>query len=131
MKNKLISVIGLGYIGLPTAALLASNGYKVIGTDINSRAVNAINQGKTHIFEPDLEAFVRSAVVAGHLKGSTSPQAADIHIICVPTPIKDGDAFPEPDIKSVLTATRNIAPLVKAGDLVILIHITCRHYRAN
>ena len=113
MKNKLISVIGLGYIGLPTAALLASYGYKVIGTDINRHAVNAINHGKTHIFEPDLEAFVRSAVVAGRLKGSISPQAADIHIICVPTPIKNGDAFPEPDIKSVLTATRNIAPLVK------------------
>lgn len=120
MKNKLVSVIGLGYIGLPTAALLASYGYQVIGTDINSHAVDAINQGKTHIFEPDLEKFVRSAVVAGHLKSLTSPQAADIYIICVPTPIRDGDAVPQPDIESVLTATRNIAPFVKVGDLVIL-----------
>jgi UDP-N-acetyl-D-mannosaminuronic acid dehydrogenase len=120
MKNKLVSVIGLGYIGLPTAAMLASYGYKVIGTDISSRAVASVNQGKTHIFEPDLEAFVRSAVVAGRLKSSTSPQAADIYIICVPTPIRDGDVVPKPDIESVLTATRNIAPFVKAGDLVIL-----------
>jgi UDP-N-acetyl-D-mannosaminuronic acid dehydrogenase len=120
MKNKLVSVIGLGYIGLPTAAMLASYGYKVIGTDISSRAVASINQGKTHIFEPDLEAFVCSAVVAGRLKSSTSPQAADIYIICVPTPIRDGDVVPKPDIESVLTATHNIAPFVKAGDLVIL-----------
>jgi len=120
MKNKLVSVIGLGYIGLPTAALLASYGYKVIGTDISSHVVDTINQRKTHIFEPDLEAFVRSAVVAGRLKSSTSPQAADIYIICVPTPIKDGDAFPEPDIESVLSVTRSIAPFIKAGDLVIL-----------
>lgn len=120
MKNKLVNVVGLGYIGLPTAALLANRGYKVIGTDISDRAVEAINQGKTHIFEPDLEAFVCSAVDAGRLKSSTSPQAADIYIICVPTPIRDGDVAPEPDIESVLTATRNIAPFVKAGDLVIL-----------
>lgn len=120
MKDKVVSVIGLGYIGLPTAALLASHGYNVIGIDTNSRAVDAINQGKTHIFEPDLEVFVRSAVVAGCFKSSTSPQAADIYIICVPTPIRDGDSFPEPDIESVLTATRNIAPFVKAGDMVIL-----------
>ncbi|MDA9897374.1 UDP-N-acetyl-D-mannosamine dehydrogenase [Alphaproteobacteria bacterium] len=120
MKNKLVSVIGLGYIGLPTAALLASYGYKIIGTDISSRAVDTINQGKTHILEPDLEAFVNSAVVAGRLKSSTSPQAADIYIICVPTPIRDGSGIPEPDIESVLTATRNIAPFVKAGDLIIL-----------
>ena len=73
MKNKTVSVLGLGYIGLPTAALLANNGYKVIGTDISHEAVDAINRGKTHIFEPDLDAFVRSAVVAGSLKSSTSP----------------------------------------------------------
>lgn len=120
MKNKLVSVIGLGYIGLPTAALLASHEYRVIGTDISSSAVDATNQGKAHFFEPDLEQFVRSAVVAGRLKSSTSPQAADIYIICVPTPIRDGDDVPEPDIESVLTATRNIASFVKAGDLVIL-----------
>ena len=80
----------------------------------------SINQGKTHIFEPDLEMFVRSAVVAGRLNSSTSPQAADIYIICVPTPIRDGDAVPQPDIESVLIATRSIAPFVKPGDLVIL-----------
>lgn len=120
MQNRSVSVIGLGYIGLPTAALLASYGYNVVGTDTSSRAVATINQGKTHIFEPDLEAFVRSAVIAGRLKSSTSPQAADIYIICVPTPVRDCDGVPQPDIERVLTAARNIAPLVKAGDLVIL-----------
>lgn len=120
MNDKLISVIGLGYIGLPTAALLASYGYNVIGTDINNRAVAAINQGKTHIFEPDLAAFVQSAVFGGRLKCSTAPKAADIHIICVPTPIREDGSIPKPDIESVLTAIRSIAPFVKAGDLVIL-----------
>ena len=65
MKNLTISVIGLGYIGLPTAALLASNGYSVVGMDVSEHAVNTINQGKIHIVEPDLDAFVRSGVAAG------------------------------------------------------------------
>jgi len=68
IKKKKISVIGLGYIGLPTAALLASNGYKVVGVDVNSHAVETINQGKIHIVEPDLDAFVRSAVSNGMLE---------------------------------------------------------------
>ena len=120
MKNKLISVIGLGYIGLPTAAILAGYGYNVAGTDINRDAVDAVNQGKTHISEPDLEAIVRGAVVAGRLKSSTLPQAADIYIICVPTPLRNADGAPEPDIESVIAATHSIAPFVKPGDLVIL-----------
>ena len=120
MKNKVVSVIGLGYIGLPTAALLASYGFNVVGTDISSYAVDAINQGKTHIFEPDLESFVQTAVISGRLKTSTSPQPADIYIICVPTPIRASGNVPLPDIENVLTATRNIASFVKAGDLVIL-----------
>ena len=120
MKNKLVSVIGLGYIGLPTAALLASCGFKILGTDTSSQAVDLINRGKTHIFEPDLEALVRSAVAANRLEASTSPQPADIYIICVPTPIRDRNTVPEPDIESVLSAIHSIAPFVKAGDLVIL-----------
>lgn len=120
MKNKLISVVGLGYIGLPTAALLASQGYTVVGTDISQHAVDTINQGKIHIVEPDLDAFVRSAVTAGRLKASTVPQAGDVYMICVPTPFHEGGAIPQPNIDYVLAATRSIAPFVKPGDLVIL-----------
>ncbi len=120
MKSKLISVVGLGYIGLPTAALLASQGYTVRGTDISQYAVDTINQGKIHIVEPDLDAFVRSAVMAGRLKASTLPQAGDVYIICVPTPFYEGGAIPEPNIDYVLAATRSIAPFIKPGDLVIL-----------
>lgn len=120
MKNKLISVVGLGYIGLPTAALLASQGYTVVGTDINQHAVDTINQGNIHIVEPDLNAFVRSAVTAGRLKASTVPQAGDIYMICVPTPFHDGGTIPQPNIDYVLAATRSIASFVKPGDLVIL-----------
>lgn len=120
MNNKLISVVGLGYIGLPTAALLASQGYTVVGTDINQHAVDTINQGKIHIVEPDLDAFVRSAVAAGRLKASTLPQAGDVYMICVPTPFHEGGSVPRPNVDYVLAATRSIAPLVKSGDLVIL-----------
>ena len=120
MKSKLISVVGLGYIGLPTAALLASQGYTVVGTDISQYAVDTINQGKIHIVEPDLDAFVRSAVTAGRLKASTVPQAGDVYMICVPTPFHEGGPIPKPNIDYVLAATRSIAPFVKSGDLVIL-----------
>jgi UDP-N-acetyl-D-mannosaminuronic acid dehydrogenase len=120
MKSKIISVIGLGYIGLPTAALLASKGYCVLGTDISKHAVDTINQGNIHIAEPDLEAFVRSAVTAGRLKASTLPQAGDVYMICVPTPFHEGCAIPQPNIDFVLAATRSIAKLIKPGDLVIL-----------
>lgn len=120
MKNKLISVVGLGYIGLPTAALLASKGYNVVGTDISQNAVDTINQGRIHIVEPDLDAFVRSAVKAGRLKASTVPQAGDIYMICVPTPFHEGGAIPQPNLDYVLAATRSIAPFIKSGDLVIL-----------
>lgn len=120
MKNKVISVIGLGYIGLPTAALLASQGYRVVGTDISQYAVDTINQGQIHIVEPELDAFVRSAVSAGRLKASTAPQAGDVYMICVPTPFHEGGAIPQPNIDYVLAATRSIAPFVKPGDLVIL-----------
>ncbi len=120
MNNKKVSVIGLGYIGLPTAALLASQGYTVLGTDINRHAVDTINQGLIHIVEPDLDAFVRSAVAAGRLKASTSPQAGDVYMVCVPTPFHEGGPIPLPNVDHVLSATRSIAPLLKSGDLVIL-----------
>jgi len=120
MKTKKVSVIGLGYIGLPTAALLASNGYSVVGMDVSEHAVKTINQGKIHIVEPDLDAFVRSAVAAGRLQAFIEPQPGDVYMICVPTPFHEGGAIPQPNIDYVLTATRSIAPFVKAGDLVIL-----------
>lgn len=120
MANKTVCVIGLGYIGLPTAALLASNGYDVVGVDLNRHAVETINKGQIHIVEPDLDAFVRSAVAAGKLKAFTEPQAADIFIICVPTPFHEGEGIPQPNIDYVLAATNGIAGFVKPGNLVIL-----------
>jgi UDP-N-acetyl-D-mannosaminuronic acid dehydrogenase len=120
MNKKTVCVVGLGYIGLPTAALLASNGYHVVGVDLNAHAVETINQGRIHIVEPDLDAFVRSAVAAHRLTAFTTPQAGDIYMICVPTPFHEDEAIPRPNIDYVLAATRSIAPFVKAGDLVIL-----------
>jgi UDP-N-acetyl-D-mannosaminuronic acid dehydrogenase len=120
MHKQTVCVIGLGYIGLPTAALLASNGYNVVGVDLNAHAVETINQGRIHIVEPDLDAFVRSAVAAGRLKAFTTPQQADIYMVCVPTPFHEGEGIPQPNIDYVLAATRSIAPFVKPGDLIIL-----------
>ena len=120
MLTKKVCVVGLGYIGLPTAALLASTGFDVIGVDLNAHAVETINQGRIHIVEPDLDAYVRSAVVAGRLKAYAQPQAADIYMICVPTPFHPGEGIPQPNIDYVLAATGSIAGLVKPGDLVIL-----------
>jgi UDP-N-acetyl-D-mannosaminuronic acid dehydrogenase len=120
LNKKTVCVVGLGYIGLPTAALLASNGYQVVGVDLNTHAVETINQGRIHIVEPDLDAFVRSAVSAGRLKAFTTPQAGDIYMICVPTPFHEGEGIPQPNIDYVLAATQSIAGFVKPGDLVIL-----------
>ena len=120
MQKKTVCVVGLGYIGLPTAALLASNGFNVVGVDLNAHAVATINQGRIHIVEPDLDAFVRSAVAAGRLKAYAKPQAADIYMICVPTPFHEGEGIPQPNVDYVQSATRSIAEFVKPGDLVIL-----------
>ena len=120
MKNKTVCVIGLGYIGLPTAAILARNGYDVVGVDLNRFVVDTINRGQIHIVEPDLELYVRSAVLGGKLKAFTEPQEADIYIICVPTPFHEGDGVPQPNIDFVLTAAYGIAGFLKQGTLVIL-----------
>jgi UDP-N-acetyl-D-mannosaminuronic acid dehydrogenase len=119
-QPKKVCVVGLGYIGLPTAALLASSGYDVVGADLNTRAVETINRGEIHIVEPDLDAYVRSAVTAGRLKAFGAPQPADIYMICVPTPFHEGDGIPQPNIDYVLAATHAVAPLIKVGDQVIL-----------
>lgn len=120
LKKKTVCVVGLGYIGLPTAALLASNNHDVVGVDLNSEVVQTINQGRIHIVEPDLDAFVRSAVASGRLKAFTTPQPGDVYMICVPTPFHEGEGIPQPNIDYVLAATRSIAGFVKPGDLVIL-----------
>jgi UDP-N-acetyl-D-mannosaminuronic acid dehydrogenase len=118
--KKTICVIGLGYIGLPTAALLAAKGYDVAGVDINPHVVETINEGRIHIVEPDLDAYVRSAVASGSLKAFAEPQPADVYMICVPTPFHESDDVPQPNIDYILSATAKVAPLLKGGDIVIL-----------
>lgn len=118
MKFETISVVGLGYIGLPTAAVIASNGIRVIGVDVNQHAVDTINQGKIHIVEPGLEDLVKQAVQNGHLTAHTSPQKADAFLIAVPTPFKGEDH--EPDLKYIESASRALAPMLEKGNLVVL-----------
>ena len=120
---KKISVIGLGYIGLPTAAMFSSRGYEVVGVDINSETVEIINQGDIHIVEPDLDSVVRDVVVNGNLRACLDPEPADVFIITVPTPFcleKNSSDIPEPDLSYINAATKAIAPILKAGNLVIL-----------
>lgn len=121
--NKKICIIGLGYIGLPTAALLANRSYHVHGVDINQHAVDTINRGEIHIVEPELDTFVRSAVNSGKLRADTVPAEADVFILAVPTPFHHTDipdACPSPNIDYVIAATRSIAPFVREGNIVIL-----------
>ncbi|MGG1354809.1 UDP-N-acetyl-D-mannosamine dehydrogenase [Psychrobacter pacificensis] len=120
MKNSqfnTICVIGLGYIGLPTAATFAAHGVTVTGVDINEYAVDMINQGKVHIVEPDLDALVKEVVSQGTLSAQTTPVAADAYIVAVPTPFKEGH---EPDLKYIEAASKALAPFLKPGNLVIL-----------
>ncbi len=120
-QNKKVCVIGLGYIGLPTAALLANGGYSVHGVDVNQHAVDIINQGKIHIVEPDLDTFVHSAVASGRLRAATKPAEADVFMICVPTPfVHDDNPIPQPDLTYVEAGAKAIAPYVRAGNIVIL-----------
>ena len=114
---KHICVIGLGYIGLPTAATFAAHGLKVTGVDVNQHAVDMINQGKVHIVEPDLDALVRDVVAQGKLSAQTVPAEANAYIVAVPTPFKDDY---QPDLKYIEAASKAIAPFLKKGNLVIL-----------
>ena len=121
MSFNTISVVGLGYIGLPTAAMFASRKIKVIGVDVNQHAVDTINRGEIHIVEPDLDIIVHAAVTEGYLKATTVPEPADAFLIAVPTPFKNNDsAIPEPDLSYIKKASEAIAPVLKKGDLVIL-----------
>lgn len=116
MKN--ICVFGLGYIGLPTAAMFAHHGANVVGVDVNPHAVETINQGKIHIVEPGLEAIVKQAVDNNKLKASLTPVHSDAYLIAVPTPFK-GDNH-EPDLSYIKAVSKALAPLLEKGDVVIL-----------
>ena len=121
MKKKTVCVIGLGYIGLPTAAILANRGFVVAGVDINKEVVSTINKGETHINEKDLSALIKSTTSAGTLKAFDAIQPADIYMICVPTPFHENNGdIPQPNLDHVLLATRSITPFIKSGDLIIL-----------
>lgn len=113
-----ISVIGLGYIGLPTAAMFASRKMKVIGVDVNAIAVETINRGEIHIVEPDLDIAVHSAVTEGYLRATTTPEPADAFLIAVPTPFRGEDHTP--DLSYIEAAARAIAPVLNPGNLVVL-----------
>ena len=117
MSFETISVIGLGYIGLPTAAAFAARKKKVIGVDVNEETVSTINRGEIHIVEPELDIVVHSAVTAGYLRATTIPEPADAFLIAVPTPFKDDHV---PDLSYIESAANSIAPVLKPGDLVVL-----------
>jgi len=116
-KLTKVCVIGLGYIGLPTAALLANRGYDVHGVDVVQSTVDTINRGEIHIVEPELDIFVKSAVNSKKLKADTKPTKADVFIITVPTPFHEGFV---PNIDYIVSAIKSIAPYVKKNNIVIL-----------
>lgn len=117
MVFKTVSVIGLGYIGLPTAAVFASRKVRVIGVDVNRSTVETINRGEIHIIEPELDIIVHAVVRGGYLRAATEPEPADAFLLAVPTPFKNDH---EPDLSFIESASRSIARVLKRGDLVIL-----------
>src|SRR5688572_25894938 len=112
-----VCVVGLGYIGLPTASILGTKGCRVFGVDVSPQVVDTINAGRIHIEEPDLDLIVKAAVQAGNLTAATVPSEADVFVLAVPTPIQ---ADKQPDVSMVEAAARSIAPFVRKGNLVIL-----------
>ena len=120
-NRQTISVIGLGYVGLPTAATFASRGLHVIGVDIREDAVERIRTGQAHFIEPDLDIVLRAVVTAGNLRATTQPEPADAFLIAVPTPIRDDKTA---DLTAVRSALASVAPVLKRGDLII-IESTC------
>lgn len=123
MQFDTVCVIGLGYIGLPTAAAFAGRRKKVIGVDINQHAVDTINRGEIHIVEPELDIAVHAAVKEGNLHATTRPEPADAFLVAVPTPFKKGmeaGSIPTPDLSYIQAAADSIASVLKKGDLVIL-----------
>ena len=123
MPFDTISVIGLGYIGLPTAAMFASKQMQVVGVDVNTHVVTTINAGEIHIVEPGLEDIVRNSVDGGFLRATKSPEPADVFLIAVPTPFLPSeveDSIPKPDLSYIKSAAKSVAYILKKGDLVIL-----------
>ncbi len=120
IMTKKICILGLGYIGLPMAAVLARHDLQIIGVDINADAVQTINQGRIHIYEPGLEEAVREAVTSGRLTAHEKPQGGKVFLVWVPSPFPVGPSLPQAGFDHVLAAARSIAPLVKAGDVIIL-----------
>jgi len=118
MEFNKVCMIGLGYIGLPTAAVLASRKVHVIGVDINQKAVDIINRGEIHIVEPELDILVQATVKEGYLRATTTPENADVFIMAVPTPFKGDDH--EPNLDYIEAATRSLATVLEKGNLVIL-----------
>lgn len=114
---KKVLFLGLGYIGLPTAAVAATHGYQVIGVDVNPVVVDTINQGRIHIVEPDLAKVVKEAVCNGALRATTKPEQADAFFVVVPTPFKQNHRA---DITYVESATRSVIPFLKKGDLFVI-----------
>jgi UDP-N-acetyl-D-mannosaminuronic acid dehydrogenase len=116
-KFSRVAILGLGYIGLPTAATLASRGVEVVGVDVNEHAVSMITQGKVHFSEPDLDMLVRAAVMTGKLRAVVTPEAAEAFIIAVPTPLTEDK---RPDLSFIDAAAESIAPVLEAGNLIVL-----------
>jgi UDP-N-acetyl-D-mannosaminuronic acid dehydrogenase len=114
---RTVSVIGMGYIGLPTCAIFASRGFDVVGVDVNQAVVEKVNRGEIHIVEPDLDGLIQKVVANGRLRAFSTPQPADAYVIAVPTPIT---VDKKPDVTYVLAAAHGIAPVLKKGDLVVL-----------
>ena len=112
-----VAVIGLGYIGLPTAALIARSGMPVLGVDVTPHVVDIVNSGRIHIEEVDLDGLVQGVVSRGLLRASLTVEAADVFVIAVPTPVSEDHA---PDISYILAAARTIAAVLKPGNVVIL-----------
>jgi UDP-N-acetyl-D-mannosaminuronic acid dehydrogenase len=116
-KKPSVVMVGLGYIGLPTAALIASRGLHVTGVDVHQHVVDTINKGQIHIVEPDLDGLVHHVVHKSFLKATLTPETADVYLIAVPTPFKDNYV---PDVSYVLAAVSKITPTLEKGALVIL-----------
>lgn len=114
---KKVCIVGLGYIGLPTAAVLANRGFKIHGVDVNRQAISQINQGRPHIYEPDLAEALKRAVFSRQLSADTRPDEADVFILSVPTPFKDHH---KPDLAYVKQAAQSIIPYLRPGNLVVL-----------
>jgi len=116
MRFQHICVLGLGYIGLPTASTFATHGLRVTGVDVNPAVLHSLQNGEAHIYEPGLRTLVQAAVKSGNLSVSPQPVEADAYIIAVPTPFKEGK---KADLSFVIAAAEAIVPVLRRGALVV------------